>query len=187
MEKRIVEKLKSACPPAQIDCLESLLAGNPFRVADLGYLKGNPTLGMYVDGAPVDGFAPGLWLSPKLLNGSDASALAVFLHELVHAGAFTGGRVRIAHDKAFFAAQAPVLRQFEIELTEEFEAYCLSETPERLEEQQPSGLAVFTVIALLAMAFVGFGFYSFTAEQVGLFIGLAAATVFFERARRRAA
>lgn len=187
MEKRIVEKIKSACPPGQLGYLERLLASNPFRISDLGYFKGNPTLGMLVVDAPVDGFAPGLWLSPKLLNGNDKSALAVFLHELVHAGAFTGGHVRLHHDKTFFAAQAPIMKQFEIELSEEFADYCLSETTERLEEQQPSGLAVFTVMALLAMAFAGFGFYNFSVEQVGLFIGLAAATVFFERARRRAA
>ena len=187
MQKRIIEKLKSACPLGQLEYLESLIARHPFRVADLGYHNGNRTPGMFVAYGEVDGFGPGLWFSPTLLNENDKSALAIFLHELVHAGSFSRGWPRIEHDEVFFATQSPIMQQFEIELTEEFEAYCLSETAERLQEKQPSGLAVFTLIALLAMAFAGFGFYSFSVEQVGLFLALAGATVFLERIRRRAA
>lgn len=117
----MVERMRSVCPTERLAQLDRLIKRYGFYVVDElpPDERGRALQGLY------DVHEGDIYLSRELLGCGAYNVLGVYLHELTHAGAWSGGRPMLVHDRKFaryagFAYEAfgihlgPVMRIYDM-------------------------------------------------------------------------
>jgi len=176
----MLARIVAECPPSRRQELEKILKRRPFEVVDLAAAgvradNGETARGAY--DADTDRLFIDAGLSPR------ESALALYLHEAVHAGVFSAGMRMLQHDARFNRLVDEAFGYFGLVQSAKGRNYNTRDTPERIQARAPG------LLALAAVAGIPLALYAKFAGWVGMtgffiILGAAVIAVFAEKIRQ---
>ena len=177
---RMLARIFAECPLERRQSLEELLQRRPFEVMDLA-AAGVRAAGGEPAGGGYDAASDRLFLHANLPPGE--SVLALYLHEAVHAGVFSGGVRLLHHDARFNRLVDDAFGYFGLVQTAKGRRYCTRDTPERVQSRAPG------LLALAAVAGIPLALYAKFAGWVGMpgffiILGGAVVAAFAEKIRQ---
>ena len=171
---KVLTRMFDECPRARHDDLSQLIERYPFWVADLDGFAA-------ADGSALGGYY--YYETKQIVIGANVSSpLRVYLHETVHAGAWTGWPM-LQHNEAFSDAVDKAFAFYGIMQCESSRHYCTRDNRERWLGRQESGLTWVGLSMMLSALFFKYD-GSVTNTGLGFLVAAGIATDLIKKIRQ---